>query len=71
MNESHYTNFLQTLHTLQLEVKDSLTISYIYEVLSILLDIEDRFTFDKSSETDVLWRLVGDSTLRFDYDLLS
>lgn len=71
MNESHYTNFLQTLHTLQLEVKDSLTISYIYEVLSILLDIEDRFTFDQSSETEVLWRLVGDSTLRFDFMICS
>ncbi|XP_066254507.1 serine-protein kinase ATM isoform X2 [Euwallacea similis] len=65
INDKLYLSLVKVLHSLQLEVRDSLTTSYIYETQSVLLDIEPHLDFkDEMKETENLWRLVGDSTLR-------
>ncbi|XP_066152379.1 serine-protein kinase ATM isoform X2 [Euwallacea fornicatus] len=65
INDKLYLSLVKVLHSLQLEVRDSLTTSYIYETQSVLLDIEPLLGFkDEMKETENLWRLVGDSTLR-------
>ncbi|XP_050307938.1 serine-protein kinase ATM isoform X2 [Anthonomus grandis grandis] len=59
-----FLNLLQILHTLQLEVKDSDTVSHIYETQAVLIDIESTLEKGYEVEIETLWKLVGDSTLR-------
>lgn len=71
INKRLFLNLLQILHTLQLEVKDSNTMSYIYETQAILIDIESRLESGCESEIGNLWNLVGDSTLRYIHTLFN